>query len=164
MSHSLRARVHGALWHQTEPERLRIWKEAIEAFDQLEGGDLPAWQLEVLQPPGAWFTIRLLDDTGERIRSWSLDASLWEPRLQEYAKTIEQLALADREAPIRGWEALDYAKRMVHDESAWALREELTPDVTLDIDAARALFTLFFLVAFPLPVRLWGRHRTHGVG
>lgn len=161
MSFSLRARVHGALWNEADPEHRRLWKESLANFDLLQPSAGELRQIEFLLPPGEWFQVRLLDKDGRVLKRWPLLEADWASRLQEYGRTIEQLTLADREAPFRGWHALDYAKRIVHDESAWALREVLVPELSFDIDQARALFTILFVVAAKVPASLLSRHRAH---
>jgi uncharacterized protein (UPF0262 family) len=79
----------------------------------------------------------------------------------EYTATISQLAHVDREAPVRGFEALDYAKRVVHDDAAAALKDALASVVRMDLADARRIFTLFFLLATDLPEELVRYHRFH---
>jgi uncharacterized protein (UPF0262 family) len=63
---------------------------------------------------------------------------------------------------MRDWEALDMAKKGVHDEAGMRIRKALRPHLEVDLKLARRIFTLVFLVVSDIPAELVKRHRRHG--
>lgn len=149
-------RIHPALVKTANPARLAEWKRVLDEYN--EAGDAPV-VIEIALPPDDHVQFRVEQASGPtlvRVTTRTL-----EPLLAEYAETIRHMVRIDREAPARGFEALDYAKRVVHDEGADLLRAQLRAVVPLEIDDARHLFTLVFLVASDLPEELVRYHRRH---
>ena len=155
------AALHGALWRESPAWRVSEWERALE--DYHAGIVEPALgEIEILRPPERWYTLRLRDTARNVLDVRPLPRADIEPLVQEYGQTIQQLVRVSSEAPLRGLEALDYAKRVLHDEGALALREGLGGWVHWEVSQARRFFTLFFLVASELP-EAWVRfHRHHG--
>jgi uncharacterized protein (UPF0262 family) len=166
----MEVRLHGALWRSATPDRAAEWRTALQEVNDDNRirmrtsaaplDDAPP-SLELVQPPDGPLLARCAPDGVRVTQTLCLESEDLRACLREYADTIQRLAHMDREAPIRGWEALDYAKRLVHDQAADALRALLDPALELDLIDARRLFTLFFLVATDLPESLVRYHRFH---
>jgi uncharacterized protein (UPF0262 family) len=161
-------RLHGALWRQTPPGRADEWRRALDELNQFNGvlprqptGSTEAPALEfALRPDDVW-EVRFYADGVRRTDTLELPPVMVAEHVAEYTATISQLAHVDREAPVRGFEALDYAKRVVHDDAAAALKDALASVVRMDLADARRIFTLFFLLATDLPEELVRYHRFH---
>lgn len=162
-------RLHGALWKEVGAARAAEWRRsldevnahnALRARPAFDLGDEPA--LELLRRPEGHYCVRLYRDGTERAHEVALDPQQIAGFFAEYAATIERMVHVDREAPARGFETLDYAKRLVHDEAAGWLRDAMDACLACTLDDARRLFTLLFLVGTDLPEALVRYHRRHG--
>lgn len=162
-------RLHGALWRGASPQRRSEWQRCLEEFNteneaassEAEGGDEPS--LELVRLPSQSFQLRVYRDSFERVAQVDLDAEALAPLIADYGTTIRQMVHVDQDAPARGFESLDYAKRVVHDEAASFVRQSLAPTVALGERDARLLFTLIFLIAGDLPEEWVRYHRSHGI-
>ena len=82
------------------------------------------------------------------------------PHFNEYRGVIGQLtSVVSGVAAVRQMEALDYAKKLVHDEAGETLQRALGDQVALEHDVARRLFTLVFLISSSVPEGLVRPHR-----
>ena len=101
-------------------------------------------------------------ELGEQARRVvSLSWEMMKRHFRDYRDVIERLsASASGLAPgTRDFEALDYAKKLVHDEAAESLQEAFGGILQLEHRLARRIFTLVFLVSSALPEHLVTRHR-----
>lgn len=62
--------------------------------------------------------------------------------IKDYFLICESYNLAIRNAPLSKITAIDQGRRALHDEASELLRERLAPQVAVDGDTARRLFTL----------------------
>jgi uncharacterized protein (UPF0262 family) len=62
--------------------------------------------------------------------------------IKDYFLICESYNLAIRNAPLSKITAIDQGRRALHDEASELLRERLAPQVAIDGDTARRLFTL----------------------
>lgn len=160
-------RLHGALWKSVPEARAAEWRRTLADLNQQNGiaaGTIPVDEepaLELVRRPDGRFLFRLYADGWTCAGEYELEPDAVEGFFDEYDATIRQMVHVDRQAPVRGFEALDYAKRVVHDEAGAYLLERLRPDVALELDDARRLFTLVFLVGTDLPEELVRYHRRH---
>ncbi|TVQ99875.1 MAG: hypothetical protein EA398_11775 [Deltaproteobacteria bacterium] len=153
-------RLHGALWKSAEKLRRQEWTQALGEINGTEH-DAVDLGIEFVRPPGCPWQVRIYRDGTELIDTVEPDVRELERCISEYGATIRQLVQVDRNAPVRGVEALDYAKRVVHDEAASILREALEGHIVLTLDEARKLFTVLFLAASDLPGEFIRYHRFH---
>lgn len=63
--------------------------------------------------------------------------------LTEYVDIVRQLGAPDDSASLSRLEALDMAKKVTHDKAGRMIRR-LAPDLGLDLETARRLFSLLF--------------------
>lgn len=152
-------RLHGALWKGAPERKQREWRRTLGELNRPDSD--PDRCIELVRPPGTHFQVRIYDPEGRLLEQIPLDAPELEDCLREYGATIRQLVHVDRSAPIKGVEALDYAKRVVHDDAASILRESLAAHADLSLGQARRLFTLLFLAHSDLPPELVRYHRFH---
>lgn len=162
----LEVRIHGALWKRATTRRAGEWRHSLEELNASNAiepvdGTIEDAALELVRPPDDGYRIRLYRDGFDLVEDIELDRGMVQGFFDEYAATIRQLVHVDREAPVRGFEAIDYAKRVIHDEAASFLRETLDGVVRLELSDARRLFTLIFLVGTDLPEALVRYHRRH---
>ena len=163
----LEIRLHGALWREASPARRREWERSLEELNAgngleavgLSAADEPA--LELVRLPDGTFQARTYRGAFDRHATVALDISGLAPLFDDYAATIRQMVHVDSDAPVRGFEALDYAKRVVHDEAAEFLARSMGAIANVPFEDARRLFTLIFLIAGDLPEELVRYHRRH---
>lgn len=160
-------RLHGALWKQVSPRRADEWRRALDELNShngiafADGSPCEDAAVELVCPPDGSYIVRTWTDGIRPGASVTLDARPLAEHFDEYGTTIRQMVHVDREAPVRGFEALDYAKRVVHDEAAAFISESLASLLTMDLADARRLFTLVFLVGTDIPEELVRYHRMH---
>lgn len=163
----LDVRLHGGLWRSVQAARRDEW---VTSLDELNGGntlalvdvadaDEPA--MEIVRLPSGAFHLRTYADAFERVGEVTLDSERLEALFADYSTTIRQMVHVDGDAPARGFEALDYAKRVVHDEAGEFVVQALAPIVQCGKEDARRLFTLLFLIGGDLPANLVRYHRFH---
>ncbi len=146
-------RIHPTIRRGASETRVSEWEQVLAEIN----GSADAPVFELLDLPGVGLALRLYDAEA----AVSLDGDDLDQWVDDYAETIEQMVRLDREAPVRGFEALDYAKRVVHDEAAAWLQERAWSLAPLDLDTARRFFTVVFLVLSELPEAVVRYHRRH---
>jgi hypothetical protein len=149
--------VHPALWRTAAPERAADWRRVLEEFNVSRARGLETVSIEIVELPELGVAMRV----GEEGALVTLPGPERDRHFADYGETIAHMVRLDREAPVRGFEALDYAKRTIHDEAAGWLIDVLRPVAVLDLPVARRLFTMLFLVASDLPEELVRYHRRH---
>ncbi|MGO4853457.1 UPF0262 family protein [Phaeovulum sp. W22_SRMD_FR3] len=89
---------------------------------------------------------RLVFDTtlenGEKVAEFHLSLGPFRQVVKDYFQICESYFEAVKRLPPSQIEAIDMARRGIHNEGARVLQERLEGKVTLDIDTARRLFTL----------------------
>jgi uncharacterized protein (UPF0262 family) len=81
--------------------------------------------------------------------------------LKDYGEVIANIVETGMNARGSRFEALDYGKKVVHDEAGEELQELLEEVMEVDLPTARRLFTLLFLLKTKLPLELVRFHRRH---
>jgi len=117
--------------------------------------------LTELGPSGV--TLALCDETDSTTRHAQYRV-LWSSlrtQLKDYAEVIANIVESDMNVRGSRFEALDYGKKVVHDEAGEELQELLDETLTIDLATARRLFTLLFLLKTKLPLELVRFHRRH---
>lgn len=159
-------RLHGAIW-KGAGERRGEWQRMLDELNAenslasvqaLEAEDL---SIEIVRMPSGTFAFRLYADVFERLDTVTLDAEVLDTHFRDYAQTIRHMVHVQSDAPARGFESLDYAKRVVHDEAGELMQSALSLMLTMTKEDARRLFTLLFLIAGDLPEHLVRFHRFH---
>ena len=162
----LEVRLHGALWKRLPERRAEEWRRALAEIN--DGNSIETVQpiedpgLELVRPPDGSFRVRLYSGGFDQVAEVTLDAARVAELFDEYGATIRQLVHVDHSAPVRGFEAIDYAKRVIHDDAAAFLRASIEHVATMELPCARRLFTLVFLIGTDLPEALVRYHRRHG--
>lgn len=153
-------RLHGSLWKSADKVRRQEWTQALGELNGSDHEDVDLG-IEFVRPPGCPWQIRIYREGTHLIDTVEPEQPEIERCIEEYGATIRQLVHMDKQAPMRGFEALDYAKRVVHDEAAALLRDTVAGHIQLSLDQARKLFTVLFLAASDLPAELVRYHRFH---
>jgi uncharacterized protein (UPF0262 family) len=83
---------------------------------------------------------------GEPVEKIALSMQPFRTLLRDYKLVCESYHQAIKNAPRSRIEAIDMGRRGVHNEGSELLREKLAPHVALDLDTARRLFTLLFVM------------------
>jgi uncharacterized protein (UPF0262 family) len=86
--------------------------------------------------------IEVKDESGERLETIRLGLARFKRPIRDYFAICESYFKAVRSGTHMGLEAIDMARRAVHNDAAELLQECLDGKVELDFDTARRLFTL----------------------
>jgi uncharacterized protein (UPF0262 family) len=128
-----------------------------EAFQLLIEGLEPTVLLSSLTSSGILMTFGTAPASHEYRLLWS---SLRIP-LKEYQEVIEGIVQVGTAGGRGRYEAMDYGKKVVHDEAGELLQELLEEIVEIPLSTARRLFTLLFLLKTELPSHMVQYHRSH---
>ena len=86
--------------------------------------------------------IELKDESGRPLETIRLGLARFKRPVRDYFAVCESYFKAVRSDSPKGLEAIDMARRAIHNEAAELLQECLDGKVELDFDTARRLFTL----------------------
>ena len=84
----------------------------------------------------------LSSEGGERLAEFHLSMGPFRQVVKDYFQTCESYFDAVKRLPPAQIEAIDMARRGIHNEGARTLQERLDGKATVDIDTSRRLFTL----------------------
>ena len=87
-------------------------------------------------------------ETGEKVAEFHLALSPFRQVVKDYFQICESYFDAVKRLPPSQIEAIDMARRGIHNEGARVLQERLEGKADLDIDTARRLFTLICVLHF----------------
>jgi len=91
----------------------------------------------------------LTDESGAKVAAFHLSMGPFRQVVKDYAQICESYFEAVKRLPPSQIEAIDMARRGIHNEGARVLQERLAGKAVVDADTARRLFTL-------ICVLLWG--------
>lgn len=148
------------LWEGVRAEREHEWQHALMDVNRKHDGNPPDITLHRREDGGATLALEGLPSGPQEV---ALTFDMMRDHFRDYREVIARLARADLGSfGMRDFEALDMAKKGVHDEAGMRIRKALRPHVEVDLKLARRIFTLVFLVTNDLPADLVRRHRRHG--
>lgn len=87
-------------------------------------------------------------EAGARLAEFHLSLSPFRQVVKDYFQICESYFDAVKRLPTAQIEAIDMARRGIHNEGARVLQERLDGKAELDIDTARRLFTLICVLHF----------------
>ncbi|MCU9850287.1 UPF0262 family protein [Defluviimonas sp. WL0024] len=87
-------------------------------------------------------------ESGERVAEFHLSLGPFRQVVKDYFQICESYFEAVKRLPPSQIEAIDMARRGIHNEGARVLQERLEGKAELDIDTARRLFTLICVLHF----------------
>ena len=128
-----------------------------EDFQMLVEGVEPMVLLSALTSSGILMTFGATPNIHEYRLLWS---SMRVP-LKEYQEVIEGIVQVGAAGGRGRYEAMDYGKKVVHDEAGELLQELLEEITEIPLSTARRLFTLLFLLKTELPSHMVQYHRSH---
>ncbi len=150
-------RIDEATWARVSEARRREWRAAIEEL--LEPGRAAfrpeARRLEVDVSEQA-IGLRLLDGAGEPLEQVRVPHDALADLVTEYVDIVRQIAKDDASGGLARLEALDMAKKVVHDRAAGTLLSACA-GFGMDHATARRLFTLLLALRVDT-TRLVGVH------
>ncbi|HKR24664.1 MAG TPA: UPF0262 family protein [Allosphingosinicella sp.] len=119
----------------------------IAIFDLLEGNHFDVAGHDgpfriLLRVEEGRLAIVLRDGAGEEAGAIRMGLARFRRPIRDYFQICESYFRAVRADGARGIEAIDMARRALHNEAAELLRECLAGKVEMDFDTARRLFTL----------------------
>jgi uncharacterized protein (UPF0262 family) len=125
-----------------EHERATAIFDLLEenSFVPVAGGEGPFHLHLSMEGPRLILDIRTGD--GTPVDRVSLALTELRPIIKDYFLICESYNHAIRDAPLSKITAIDQGRRALHDEASEMLRERLGPQVAIDNDTARRLFTL----------------------
>jgi uncharacterized protein (UPF0262 family) len=126
---------------EIEQERRVAIFDLLEAnFFQPEGQEGPFRILLGIEDNR--LAIELCNEQGTRLETIRLGLARFKRPVRDYFAICESYFKAVRSDSPHGLEAIDMARRAVHNEAAELLQECLAGKVEMDFDTARRLFTL----------------------
>ena len=87
-------------------------------------------------------------EAGEKVAEFHLSLGPFRQVVKDYFQICESYFDAVKRLPPAQIEAIDMARRGIHNEGARILQERLDGKAALDIDTARRLFTLICVLCF----------------
>jgi uncharacterized protein (UPF0262 family) len=119
----------------------------VAIFDLLEANHFQPQGLEgpfrvLLRIEDNRLAIELKDESGTPLDTIRLGLARFKRPVRDYFAICDSYFKAVRSDSPHGLEAIDMARRAVHNEAAGLLQECLADKVELDFDTARRLFTL----------------------
>ena len=91
-------------------------------------------------------TFDIRNEAGDTVSKLALPLQPFRRIIKDYAMVCETYYQAIKSAPRSRIEAIDMGRRGLHNEGSELLKEKLEPDIALDFDTARRLFTLLFVM------------------
>lgn len=146
-------------FHEARLAELKTLKNGFEEYARgLEG--IEGRSLEIMAERGA-IELQLRDAAGASLAEISIPPEALGDVLNEYLGIVRKLGREDVHGSVFDIEALDMAKKVVHDRAGRMLRRALR-EFGLDLEAARRLFSLFvsLIVDTTLIVGVHGHHRS----
>jgi uncharacterized protein (UPF0262 family) len=135
-------RIDEDTWASATPLRRAEWRTAIDDLRDAALSPRFTGRYALLTADASAMRLDFLDDVGDVHETVTVPLTVLEPHVKEYLAIIRRLdeGAGHREA---SWiEAVDMAKKVVHDTAGRALAERL-PDFSDDLEAHRRLFTMF---------------------
>ncbi len=104
--------------------------------------------------------IELMDPAGERLDTIRIGLARFRRPVRDYFQICESYFRAVRSSDPKGLEAIDMARRGLHNEAAELLTDCLEGKVKVDFDTARRLFTLICVLHIKQPTTAVDSHGT----
>jgi uncharacterized protein (UPF0262 family) len=122
-------------------------EKQVAIFDLLEGNSFQPLGHEgpfriLLRIEEGRLAIEVKDEAGAPLNTIRLGLARFKRPVRDYFAICESYFKAVRSDSPKGLEAIDMARRAVHNEAAELLQECLAGKVEMDFDTARRLFTL----------------------
>jgi hypothetical protein len=151
--------LHEQCYANQNQQRVSEWRRALQELSQEKGlrakNALQNPKLEIITRGELGFTFRLQGE-GELAVNIDVRRRHLQPHFESYKEVIEHLLKP--QLSTYGFEALDYGKKLAHDEAAEFLQAVLRDHIELEHATARRLFTLLFLLGNDIP---WAQIRMH---
>lgn len=124
-------------------------ERAVAIFDLLEDnhfepighGDRGPFRLQLLAPNGK-LVFHIRDDDGEDVAIHILSLTPLRRVITDYEDICQSYYEAIRSMTTNQIEAIDMARRGIHNDGSEQLQERLSGKITIDMTTARRLFTL----------------------
>jgi uncharacterized protein (UPF0262 family) len=137
-------RIDETTWRSGTPLRQAEWRSACDDLladcnfsDSLDGRYL------LLTKNGDTISIDALDDDGFAKQNFAITKDAVAKPIDEYVSIIRRMDDNAQDRDATWFEAVDMAKKVVHDHAAKILAT-LVPDLSTDVPTLRRLFTLLF--------------------
>ncbi|NLY94873.1 MAG: hypothetical protein GXY23_12700 [Myxococcales bacterium] len=119
-------------------EWLTLCRELVAAWSELPREDAHTLRITLLDRA---FGLALLDEAGRELVFVSVTFEALAEHLDEYVDIVRQIAREDASAGVLRLEALDMAKKVVHDRAGRMLKKACR-EMGVDLEGARRLFSL----------------------
>jgi uncharacterized protein (UPF0262 family) len=141
---------------KASPLQLTEWRVLCEELGREEMHSSTGATVIVVERTEALAAVRFEGHAVERPSRVDLASSTLTALLDEYVGIVR--LMMDQELPLPRLEALDMAKKVVHDRAARTLRGEL-PDLDVRLEGLRRLFSLVVALRVdPMDIRASRRH------
>lgn len=154
-------RLDEKTWSHAGELRRREWAAARE--DLLRDGEFGAafaarWVLAI--PTTSHLRLEALDEDGHTQNSAQIEHALLNEPVREYLAIIRRLDENAQHRDTSWFEAVDMAKKVVHDRAA-AILARAVPSLSTDQATLRALFTFYFALLVDTTVLHHARGHGH---
>ena len=127
----------------------------VAVFDLLEDNEFTIVGKDLDGPFNLGLAIRekrlvfeVSSENGEGVAEFHLSLGPFRQVVKDYFQICESYFEAVKRLPPSQIEAIDMARRGIHNEGARVLQERLDDKVAMDVDTARRLFTLICVLHF----------------
>lgn len=152
-------KLHPATWHLVPHGVADVLRQAVSELQGQLAGTTTELTVELAGLPDGSLRARIHRD--QDVHECVVPTSETTRTLDEYTATLDRLSHLQPDAPARGFQAIDYARRVLHDELADLFIHALAPALPLDLEAARRLVTVVVLMLRPTSPGLAVLSRTH---
>lgn len=119
------------------------------ALPAREGRDVPPGPFRLLlRTLDGRLVFDVTDEGGNKVAEFHLSFGPFRQVVKDYFQICESYFEAVKRLPPAQIEAIDMARRGIHNEGARVLQERLEGKAAIDIDTARRLFTLICVLRF----------------
>jgi uncharacterized protein (UPF0262 family) len=134
-------RIDEATWAAATPMRHAEWRAAIDDLRSAELSPRFANRYALLTAGSTTMRLDFLDDEGDVRETLNVPLAVLDPHVKEYLAIIRRLDEGAGHRAASWIEAVDMAKKVVHDSAGRALAETV-PHFSDDLEAHRRLFTM----------------------
>lgn len=131
-------------WQKASEQRRIEWRLLVaELLDDGNFSDGMTGRYLLVTPTSSSVLFEALDDDGNVVHDVSLDASLLTDVIREYGDIIGRLDQSGQNFDTSWYQAVDMAKKVVHDRATGILSRSI-PSIATDEATLRRLFSLVY--------------------
>jgi uncharacterized protein (UPF0262 family) len=135
-------RIDEATWKSGTPLRRAEWKSACDdLLAEYSFGDAATNRHVLVSSKPGVALFEVLDDEGFAVSTFEITQASLQTPITEYLDIIRRMDKSAQDRDASWFEAVDMAKKVVHDQAARVLLSSV-PDLSSDLGTLRKVFTL----------------------